>query len=211
MTDTHDLSRADATRARLLDAAITAFAEKGFHGTTTREIAGAAGMSSAALYVHHQSKEEMLYLISRAGHEHTLALIKEAIGADSDQDPVAALRRVIQAFTENHASGHTAARVINYELAALTPEHFAEIRKIRQRTEQEIRALVQRGVAAGVFDAPDPHIATVALISLGIDIARWYHDGGRWKPEDLAERYAEIGLRIVGARRTGRRRSVGKT
>jgi hypothetical protein len=62
-----------------------------------------------------------------------------------------------------------------------------------------------------VFDAPDPHIATVALISLGIDIARWYHDGGRWKPEDLAERYAEIGLRIVGARRTGRRRSVGKT
>ena len=31
-----DLSRADATRARLLEAAITAFAEKGFHGTTTR-------------------------------------------------------------------------------------------------------------------------------------------------------------------------------
>lgn len=216
MTDTRDLSRADATRARLLDAAITAFAEKGFHGTTTREIAAAAGMSPAALYVHHQSKEEMLYLISRAGHEHTLALIREAIRADPDPDPVAALRRVIRAFAVNHASGHTAARVINYELAALTPEHFAEIRQIRQRTEKEIRDLVERGLAAGVFDTPDPHIATIALISLGIDIARWYHDGGRWKPEDLAERYSEIGLRMVGARpsrrqvRTPQRRNVGR-
>jgi AcrR family transcriptional regulator len=206
MTDNRDLSRADATRARLLDAAVTAFAQKGFHGTTTREIASAAGMSPAALYVHHQSKEEMLYLISRAGHEHTLRLVREAIRADPDPDPVQALRRVIRAFAVNHASEHTAARVINYEMAALTAEHFAEIRKIRQRTEREIREVVERGVAAGVFDIPDPQIATVALISLGIDIARWYHDGGRWTPEQIAEHYSEIGLRIVGARTATRRR-----
>ena len=71
MTDTSDLPRADATRARLLDAATAAFAEKGFHGTTTRDIATAAGMSSAALYVHHKSKEELLYLISRTGATRT--------------------------------------------------------------------------------------------------------------------------------------------
>jgi AcrR family transcriptional regulator len=41
--------RAEATRARLVEAAIAAFAEKGFHGTTTRDIAAAAGMSPAAL------------------------------------------------------------------------------------------------------------------------------------------------------------------
>ncbi|WP_240437605.1 helix-turn-helix domain-containing protein [Sciscionella marina] len=56
-------------RARLLDAATSAFAKRGFHGTTTPDIAETAGMNPAALYVHHKSKEELVYLISRSGHE----------------------------------------------------------------------------------------------------------------------------------------------
>ena len=198
MTEVREVTRADATRARLLDAAVAAFAEKGFHGTTTREIAAGAGVSSATLYVHHDSKEEMLYLISRAGHEHTLRLIEEAIGPDPD--PLPALQRMVHAFAVNHASDHTTARVINYELSALSGPHFAEIRSIRHRTEGVIRALIERGIAQRVFDVPDAQIATTVLISLGIDIARWYRDGGRWDPEDLAQRYTAIGLRIVGAR-----------
>ena len=83
MTAQPDLSRADATRARLLEAAVIAFAEKGFHATTTRDIASAAGMSPAALYVHHKSKEELLYLISKDGHEHVLRLIREAIASST--------------------------------------------------------------------------------------------------------------------------------
>ncbi|MEO3783616.1 TetR/AcrR family transcriptional regulator [Actinocorallia sp. B10E7] len=198
MTDPPGLPRADATRARLMEAAISAFAEKGFHGTTTRDIATAAGMSSAALYVHHKSKEELLYLISRTGHEKTLRMVREAIA--SADDPTGSLRRVIHDFAVHHARGHTGARIVNYELAALSPEHLTEIREIRHLISQEIRDLVDRGVAAGAFDAPDPRAAAVALLSLGIDIARWYSDDGDWSPEDVAERYVQIALRIVGAR-----------
>ena len=43
-------------------------------------------------------------------------------------------------------------------------------------------------------------MASVALSSLGIDIGRWYRQGNRWTPEQVAERYADIALRIVGAR-----------
>jgi AcrR family transcriptional regulator len=198
MTDTSDLTRADATRARLLDAAIAAFAEKGFHGTTTRDVAAAAGMSPAALYVHHRSKEELLYLISRSGHEHTLGMVQDAIA--SSDDPATALRTVIHDFAVHHARGHTSARIVNYELAALTPEHFAEIRDLRRRIEGAIRELVERGVAAGVFDTPDPRMAGLALLSLGIDIARWYREEGRWSPEDIGDHYADMALRMVGAR-----------
>lgn len=197
MTDTSDLTRADATRARLLDAATAAFAEKGFHGTTTRDIATAAGMSSAALYVHHKSKEELLYLISKAGHDNTLQLVQNALR--SSDEPTAALRAVIHDFAVNHARGHTRARIVNYELGALSPEHYVEIRDIRHRIESELRELVGRGVSAGVFHTPDPHMTAVALLSLGIDIARWYRDEGQWSPEDIANHYVEIALRIVGA------------
>ncbi|GAA5019784.1 hypothetical protein GCM10025734_73340 [Kitasatospora paranensis] len=43
-------------------------------------------------------------------------------------------------------------------------------------------------------------MAGVVLLSLGIDIGRWYADDSDWSPEDIADRYAEIALRIVGAR-----------
>ncbi|ANS31887.1 transcriptional regulator (plasmid) [Rhodococcus opacus] len=188
---------ADATRARLLEAATTAFAEKGFKGTTTRDIASAAGMSPAALYVHHKSKEELLYLISRSGHDRILRLMQEANA--SSEAPTATLHRVIHDFAIDHARGPAAARITNYEMSSLTPEHLAEIRDIRRRTEHELHKLVEAGVAAGDFDTPDPRMATVALLSLGIDIARWYRDGGRWSPEYIAKRYADMALRIVGA------------
>ena len=196
--ETTEIPRADATRARLLDAAIAAFAEKGFRGTTTRDIAAAAGMSPAALYVHHKSKEELLFLISKAGHEATLQLVLNAIGPTEDA-PDEALRRVVHDFAVSHAEGQTTARIVNYELASLTPEHLTQIRGIRRRIEDAIRKLVERGVTAGVFDTPDPRMASVALLSLGIDIARWYRDGGRWSPEDVAGQYADMALRIVGA------------
>ncbi|GAB2831310.1 TetR/AcrR family transcriptional regulator [Actinocorallia aurea] len=198
MPDTSDLPRADATRARLLKAAVAAFAEKGFHGTTTRDIATAAGMSPAALYVHHRSKEELLFLISKSGHERTLRIVREAIG--TADDPVASLCRVVHDFAVHHARDNTGARIVNYELTALSPEHMAEIRQIRRTIDAEIRALVERGVAAGVFDTPSPKIAATALLSLGIDIARWYRASGDWTPEDIATGYVDLALRIVGAR-----------
>lgn len=198
VTDSAEQSRADATRARLLEAAVTAFAERGFHGTTTRDIAAAAGLSPAALYVHHKSKEELLYLISRSGHEHVLRLVREAVA--SSADPATALRRVVHDFVVTHARDHTTTRVVNYELAALSPAHLAEIREIRHRIEQAIRQLVEAGVSAGVFETPDPRMAAAALLSLGVDVGRWYRDGGDLVPEYIAARYAEMALRIVGAR-----------
>jgi AcrR family transcriptional regulator len=190
-------TRAEATRARLLRAAVEAFAAKGFHGTTTRDIAAAAGMSPAALYVHHRSKEELLHQISRAGHRATLDLVLEAIA--SSPDPVEQLRRLMHEFAAHHAAGHTAARVVNYELAALSPEHLEEIMALRHRIDAEVQGLVEAGVAAGAFEVATPRIASAALLSLGIDIARWYDDRAGWTPELVAEEYARIALRIVGA------------
>ena len=63
-------------RTRLARAAVEAFAARGFHGTTTRDISTAAGMSPAALYVHHRSKEELLFELSRVGHERVLAMVR---------------------------------------------------------------------------------------------------------------------------------------
>jgi AcrR family transcriptional regulator len=188
----------NTARSRLFAAALEAFATKGFHGTTTRDIASAAGMSPAALYVHHRSKEDLLFLISHAGHDVTLELVRAAV-ASAPGDPQAQLVAVVRAFIEHHARNHTSARVVNYELAALTPEHLAVVVELRRGIEQEMRNVVEAGLALGVFSTPNADMTALALLSLGIDVARWFRDEGQWTPEDVADHYCELALRLVGA------------
>lgn len=191
--------RGDLARARLLEAAVEAFAAKGFHGTTTRDIAAAAGMSPAAVYVHHRSKEDLLYVISRDGHRRTLELVRE--GASSAETPTGRLAEVSRRFGVQHAEGHTWARIVNYELAALSPDHLEEVRALRVAIEAQVRAIIDEGARSGEFDVRDAGMATTAVLSLGIDIARWYREDGRWTPADVGEHLAELALRVVGARR----------
>ncbi|WP_019203269.1 TetR/AcrR family transcriptional regulator [Tsukamurella sp. 1534] len=197
MTDADTPSRADATRARLLAAATESFAERGFHGTTTRDIAAAAGMSPAAVYVHYKSKEQLLYQLSYTGHQLIIDLIDSV--DDPDQSPAERLRAVLYAFASHHAAQHTSARVVNYELEAMTEEHRAEVGEQRREITRRIRDIVDAGVADGSFDTDDPRLATTAVLSSGIDVARWYHDGGDITPETIGTYYAELALRTVGA------------
>ncbi len=190
------LADAPDARSRLVAAAVESFAAKGFHGTTTRDIAAAAGMSPAALYVHHRSKEDLLYLISRTGHERSLQLVRDAIS--TSKDPVEQLLAVVRGFTTHHAFSHTSARIVNYELAALSPAHLREIAGIRRAIEQEMRQVVEAGVARDLFTTSNPRMTALALLSLGIDVARWYRDEGEWRPEEVAEHYCELALRVVG-------------
>jgi AcrR family transcriptional regulator len=193
------IGNATDARSRLLAAAVESFAARGFHGTTTRDIAAAAGMSPAALYVHYKSKEDLLYLISRNGHAQTLQLVREAAGRSND--PVEQLLAVVRAFTIHHARGHTSARIVNYELAALSPDHLREIAAIRRGIEAEMRRVVEAGTAVGAFRTSSPQMTALALLSLGIDVARWYRDEGEWGPEKIADYYCELALRLVGAQR----------
>lgn len=64
-------------RTRLVNAAIASFTAKGFYGATTRDIAAAAGMSPAALYVPHKSKEDLLLYLEGGPRAHTVATARE--------------------------------------------------------------------------------------------------------------------------------------
>src|SRR6201996_9606832 len=98
------------SQRRMIEAAIDAFAARGYHATTTRDIATRAGLSPAALYVHFPSKQALLTLISRKGHEAAVELVRGAmVGVE---DPVGRLGAAIHDFAAWHAENHTTARVV---------------------------------------------------------------------------------------------------
>jgi AcrR family transcriptional regulator len=196
----------ETARERLVSAAISAFAAKGFHGTATRDIANSAGLSPAGVYVHYASKEELLFSITREGHLGVLAELRTA-SARAD-DPVGRLVSIVRAFALWHAERHTRARIANYELAALTPEHYAVINGIRRQITSELEGVVEAGQLDGSFDVADVRMTTSSLLSLGIDVSRWYRDSGHISPQQIADHHVHLALRIVGARPRARSGSV---
>ncbi|AEW93282.1 MULTISPECIES: TetR/AcrR family transcriptional regulator [Streptomycetaceae] len=181
---------------RLVVAAVEAFAERGYHATTTRDIAGRAGMSPAALYIHYKTKEELLYQISRVGHLRSLALLEAA--RDAGGTPAERLAAAVRSFVRWHAEHHTTGRVVQYELGALAADHYTEIVALRRRSEAVIREVISAGVDSGDFDVPDVSGTTLAVLSLCIDVARWFNPGGRRTPDEIGGLYADLVLRMVG-------------
>jgi len=182
-----------AAARRLLTGAIEAFAERGFQATTTRDIASRAGMSPAALYVHYPSKERLLFEISLYGHNAALAILQSA---DVGDTPADRLRSLVAAFTAWHARHHTIAHVVQYELNALSPEHLAEVAAIRRAISTTIEQVLADGVRDGTFAVPDLPGTTLAVLSLAIDVARWYTPH-RGDPDALGKLYGDLAHRMV--------------
>ncbi|WP_028815685.1 TetR/AcrR family transcriptional regulator [Streptomyces flavidovirens] len=184
---------------KLLVAAVEAFAERGYHATTTRDIAGRAGMSPAALYIHYKTKEELLHRISRIGHDKALEILQAA--AEGPGSAAERLDGAVRRFVRWHAERHTTARVVQYELDALSDEHRTEIVELRRRTDAAVRRILNDGVKAGEFDVPDVPGTTLAVLSLCIDVARWFNAQGRRTPDEVGELYAGLVLRMVAAQK----------
>ncbi|WP_299537609.1 TetR/AcrR family transcriptional regulator [uncultured Streptomyces sp.] len=185
---------------RLLVAAVEAFAERGYHATTTRDIAGRAGMSPAALYIHYKTKEELLHRISRIGHDRALSLLDSA--AEGDGTASERLALAVRSFVRWHADRHATARVVQYELDALGDEHRTEIIELRRKSDAVVRRIIQEGVDAGEFDVPDVPGTALAVLSLCIDVSRWFNAQGSRTPDEVGALYVDLVLRMVGAPKT---------
>jgi len=182
---------------RLMDAAVDAFADKGFHATSTRDIAARAQMSPAGVYVHFASKQDLLFQLCRRGHVLALEVVETARkSADNPPDQLVA---IVSAFASWHAEQFRTARIVQYEFPHLSPEHRAEVMTLRKQIDAVVRDVLQAGVASGDFDVPDLAMTTLALQSLTIDVARWYKPGIRRTPETIGAAYGALALRLVRA------------
>jgi AcrR family transcriptional regulator len=195
MTSTEQAQHSAAVE-RLLGAAVEAFADKGFHGTTTRDIAARVGLSPAAVYVHFASKESLLHELSLVGHRAALQVVISAAD-QAPGDPAAQLQAVVGEFAAWHARHRRTARVVQYEQAALTAGHREEVAVLRREIQARVRRILDEGVRSGRFVVPDVSGTALALLSLAVDVARWYRPEGPRSPEDVGALYADLALRMV--------------
>lgn len=186
-----------AAARKLLLAGINSFARLGYHATTTREIAAAAGMSPAALYVHYASKTELLQEIIRLGHHSALEAFER--GFNDGTDPAERITTAVRDFTIWHAENQTLARVVQYELESLPPPQRREIGALRTHFETMLRNEIDRGIAAGQFQVDEIAGTATAIFSLCIDVARWYSPRANRGAEQIGDLYGQLALRMINS------------
>jgi AcrR family transcriptional regulator len=191
-----DASHSPVAR-QLLGAAIELFAEQGYHATKTRDICARIGMSTGAMYAHFRSKEDVLFEISLTGHRTGVATLEGA--ATGATDPGGELAQMVRAFSMYHARFHMVAKIVHYELYGMSEAHLAQILELRRRTATLIEDVIRRGAESGAFSASDAGATGRAVLSLCVDVARWYRDGGGDTPEKIGELNAQLALRMLGA------------
>jgi AcrR family transcriptional regulator len=173
---------------KIFRAALELFAEKGYHGTSTRAIAQRADMSPGALYSHYESKGDILYRIVRITHEGMLRRLQIAMTRQTD--PIERLRDLVACHVRYHAEMSIAARVANYELHCLDPERMAEISQLRQLIEATVKDTLLLAEGAGLVKTGDITLATIMILSLGIDVSRWFRPDHGSTPDELAAFYS---------------------
>lgn len=187
------------TAVRIMLAAADAFAEHGFPATTTRDIASRAGLSPAGVYVHFSSKEELLFELSRRGHTRARDLLVDAAAAAAT--PTEALSAIIGGFSRWHAEHHQLGRIVQFEFRHLHPDHREQVLALRKEIDEVVAGVLREGVARGEFDVADVRGTALALLSMAVDVARWYAPGMRRTPADIERTYGELALRLVEAHR----------
>lgn len=187
---------APVTAAEVYDAALTAFADRGYFGTSLKDIAGAVGLQAPSLYNHISSKTDLLADIVLSTLSEVFAEFEAAVAAHDN--PVDQLREATYVYALHHATHQREALVVNQDARHLEGESLERAQAIRRTHEGRFRQLIIDGIEQGCFDHPSPKLASFAIREMCVSVARWFHEQGALSPEQVASTYAVQALRVVG-------------
>ncbi len=185
----HDGNR----RAGLLRVCAHLFREKGFDGTTIRDISQAAGMHSGSPFYHFNTKQEMLLAVMEQGlteglrHLEAVAALKLA--------PDEKFRQLVRAHLATLCEdGHDFIPVMLYDWRSLTAANRRRVIALKDRYDALWQRVTDELQAQGVMrgDAQLVRLFTFGVLNW---TARWYRAGGRKSLEEISEEAARFLLR----------------
>lgn len=147
-------------RNQMIKGAVNLFKEKGFHRTTTREIAKAAGFSIGTLYEYIRTKEDVLYLVCDFIYDE----VKDRLQNDLEQNSgtLDALKLTIAYFFQVMDDMQDEVLVMYQEVKSLTKDALPYVLKKEMEMVHMFELVITRCVEKGEFDLSEDHIRLVA-------------------------------------------------
>jgi len=179
-----------STRNIIFKEAARLFREKGYNGSTQRQLADRVGVQGASIYHHFPSKQDILSAIM----EHTMTGLLQKVRREleDETEPQARLRRAIRAHIDYHTANRDETYVADAELRSLDAGNSAKIVAMRSVYEQIFRDILNEGMRAGTMRINDVSLATKALLQMCTGISYWYSPTGRRPIGEIIDQYVEL-------------------
>ncbi|NEX63734.1 TetR/AcrR family transcriptional regulator [Noviherbaspirillum galbum] len=173
-------------RERILNVAASLFRQRGYNGTTVRDIAAEVGILSGSLFHHFQSKEEILLEIMREA-AFTICVRAEKTLEDAET-PWQQLRELVRLELESIVGGvrkdyHA---VLFFEWRDLPEAAKPELTRLQKRYNRSWRQAAEACHAAGLLRC-EPDAAVLILHGSVRGAMTWFRPGGRYSTDEFGD------------------------
>ena len=177
-------TRFELQRDRVLKAAAACFNQKGYSGTSLKDVSKHLNLTDAALYYYVKNKEELVYLCyQRAadlGREAMLRAIEE--GRTGLEQAQLYIRYHVEIMV-----GDKGPVAIMSEIPSLKRDHRNEILAVSRKHSMGFEAILQTGIDDGSIGECDVRMTGNAIMGSINWIPKWYHGDVKTAKQLLAE------------------------
>ncbi len=191
-----------ARRTRLngvLESAAELFSSRGFAATSVRDIAARAEITTAGLYYHVATKEELLFRTCESAVREVVEETRRAVAAAGD--PVARIKAILGVHVGYFRDRPHKLVLLNREVHHLSATPRRAIAVLERAYFDIVRQVVRDGKAMGAFKRIDTSLAAFSILSLLNGIDKWYDPAGPLGPQALLDQLGEIILTGIGGGR----------
>ena len=195
MSATATATRFEFQKDRVLRAAARCFNQKGFSGTSLKDVANELGLTDAALYYYVRNKEELVYLCYvRAGELGREAMDRAIADGGSGYDVVFNYLR----YHVDMMVGERGPIAIMSEIPSLKPVHREEIMEVSRKHSARFEELLQAGIDDGSISPGNVRMTGNAIMGAINWIPKWFR-GDATMARELLDQYPKVLARGLAA------------
>ena len=191
------LTKADRTRARLIEVAKRLYQEHGSDHVTVRRIAAAARIEAGSIYYHFSSRDEIMRAVLESGVGGARSEVMQAIAeAGPDSSPLVRLRAALGAHLKYTLREHFSSRLraIRRLPKRLRDRHMQQEREYAAIFAKLLDEARRKGLLKAGYD-----LSVVRMLSMGALtwVAEWYDPEGPMTPDDVADELMRVVTRGI--------------
>jgi TetR/AcrR family transcriptional regulator, cholesterol catabolism regulator len=182
-------------REELLRVSAKLFREKGFDGTSIRDISNAAGMHSGSPFYHFKTKQDILVAVMEQGLAEGLRRIEEvmALPLSPEQKLTKLIRTQLGTILEE---GNDFIPVLLYDWRSLTPANRRRVVAMKDRYDTLWQQVIDELQRAGHVPG-DAQLVRLLILGAVNWAGTWYRLGGRLSLDKVADDAARLFLQAA--------------
>lgn len=184
--------RGPQTQEEIRRAAVRLFAQLGYHATSMRAIAAAAGVQPAAIYHWYTNKEAILVELQDDFMEQLTAKVLAAV--ERQQRPALKLAAAVREHVVFHGLHRRWAEVTDSEIRALAEGPHRDLIAKRDAYQARFKEMIRDGIRDGSLRTSEASVATYAIILQCTGVDLWFDPDGPLTLDEVAELHVELAL-----------------